>query len=35
MAQLRALEYGVPTDKAGITVRLGIEKAFSPTKAWT
>jgi ABC-type nitrate/sulfonate/bicarbonate transport system substrate-binding protein len=28
MPQLRALEYGVPTDKAGITVRLGIEKGF-------
>jgi NitT/TauT family transport system substrate-binding protein len=28
MAELRALEYGVPTDKAGIAVRLGIEQGF-------
>lgn len=28
MAKLSALDYGVPTDKAGINVRLGIEKGF-------
>lgn len=28
MNRLRKLEYGVPTDKSGITVRLGIERGF-------
>jgi NitT/TauT family transport system substrate-binding protein len=28
MAELRKIEYGVPTDKCALTVRLGIEKGF-------